>query len=307
MRDIGLLWMRGSLSFLEQLCIKSFVDAGHRTILYSYEPLSGVPDGVETRDAADILPEAGFLVHERTGSPALHSDLFRYKMLERESNMIWADTDAYCLKPFETQTGHYFGWESDVKINGGVLGLPSDSPALHALLEFTKDEFAIPPWFGAKYERELKQARDAGNPVHVSDQLWGTWGPNAVDYFLKQTGEHEYAFPREVLYPFTFKHRRKIVKSAVKWDQFLTDKTASVHLYGRRMRPYIAQIFEGVPDPDGLLGRLLIRHKINPIDAPLAAFPNPDPDHPNAKVFRYAIANKIYPSLVRSAAPRIAD
>ena len=75
--QIAMLWMRGSLSFLEQLCVQSFLDAGHHVILYSYAPVGGVPDAVEHRDAADILPEDGFLVHERTGSPALHSDLFR--------------------------------------------------------------------------------------------------------------------------------------------------------------------------------------------------------------------------------------
>ena len=159
MHEIGLLWMRGSLSFLEKLCVKSFVDAGHPTILYSYEPIGGVPDGVEMRDAGEILPETGFLTHERTGSPALHSDLFRYKLLEKTDNMIWADTDAYCMRPFTTPNGHFYGWESGHHINGGVLGLPKDSATLAALLDYTRDEFAIPRWYGPEYEAELEAKR----------------------------------------------------------------------------------------------------------------------------------------------------
>ena len=111
--QIGALWMEGRLSFLEQLCLKSFVDAGHHVVLYHYGPLFGVPDGIELKDANAVLPRTNFLKHERTGSPALHSDLFRYKMLEQNDCMIWADTDAYCVKTFETQNGHFYGWESE--------------------------------------------------------------------------------------------------------------------------------------------------------------------------------------------------
>lgn len=296
---IGLLWMRGSLSFLEQLCIKSFVDAGHHTVLYSYEPIGGVPDGVEHRDASEILPETGFLTHERTGSPALHSDLFRYRLLAGCENMIWADTDAYCVRPFQTDSGHFYGWESDSHINGGVLGLPRDSATLAALLEFTRDEFAIPHWYKTDYIRELEAARDAGRPVHAGEQPWGVWGPHAITHFLHETGEARHALPREALYPFSFRDRRKMVKPDVNPKKYLTDATFSVHLYGRRMRKYLAESHQGIPHPEGLLGQLLIRHKIDPLDAPLRDHPNPNRDHPHARAFRDAISGKAVPVSVR--------
>ena len=78
-----------------------FIDAGHHAVLYTYGQVTGVSEGVEIRDANQILSQEGFLVHERTGSPALHSDLFRYRLLEKEDRMIWADTDSYCMKAFE--------------------------------------------------------------------------------------------------------------------------------------------------------------------------------------------------------------
>ena len=47
--QIAALWIGGALSFLEQLCLKSFVDAGHAIRLYAYEPIPNVPEGVEIK------------------------------------------------------------------------------------------------------------------------------------------------------------------------------------------------------------------------------------------------------------------
>jgi len=121
---IAQLWIGGNLTYLEQLCAVSFRDAGHHVKMFTYGEVGNIPDGIEVCDANDILPQEGFLTHERTGSPALHSDLWRYKLLEKHDDIIWADTDAYCVKRFKTPNGHFYGWESKTHINGGVLGLP---------------------------------------------------------------------------------------------------------------------------------------------------------------------------------------
>ncbi|OEU71629.1 MAG: hypothetical protein BA874_10730 [Desulfuromonadales bacterium C00003068] len=267
--QIGALWVQGPLSFLEQLCLVSFIDAGHHVVLYTYGQVTGVPEGIEIRDANQILSQDGFLVHERTGSPALHSDLFRYRLLEKEDRMIWADTDAYCVKAFETQTGHFFGWESHKHINGGVLGLPSDSDALGELLEFTKDEFAIPPWFSEEEKARLGVLKDNGEPVHAGEMTWGVWGPHAVTHFLQKTGEDKYAFPQEGLYPFTFKNRNYMLKRGFDISPYVTDNTYSIHLYGRRMRRRIVEKENGIPKRWSLIGKLLAKHSISPIDAPI--------------------------------------
>ncbi|WGI22369.1 hypothetical protein [Amylibacter sp. IMCC11727] len=267
--QIAALWMEGSLSFLEQLCLKSFVDAGHHVKLYHYGPLQNVPDGMELADASVVLPRTDFLAHARTGSPALHSDLFRYKMLEQEKDTIWADTDAYCMKKFETPNGHFYGWESEKHINGGVLGLPSDCDTLGELLEFTSDEFAIPTWYGDEYTRELEEKRDAGDPVHASEQPWGVWGPHAVTHFLHKTGEAKYALPQEGLYPVTYKDRRNMLKRNFDMTPYITENTFSVHLYGRRMRARLVEKEGGAPHPKSLLGQLIKKHDIDPEAAPL--------------------------------------
>ncbi|MGN0932736.1 hypothetical protein [Falsigemmobacter intermedius] len=270
---IGALWIGGSLSYLEQLCLKSFVDAGQHIVLYTYEGVTNPPAGVELGDAAEILPLTGFLRHGRTGSPALHSDLFRYHMLAKQPDMIWADTDAYCLRPFTTPNGHFYAWESDHGLNGGVLGLPPDSETLRALLDFTSDEYAIPPWFSAAEQDRLRRLRDAGAPVHAADQPWGVWGPAALTHFLKATGEVKYALPRVALYPFHYRDRRQMLKPGVRIEDYVTAETYSVHFYGRRMRARILSSEpEGVPRPGSVIGRLLKAHGIDPRAAPLPGF-----------------------------------
>ncbi len=275
--QIGALWIGGELSYLEQLCLKSFVDAGQHVKLYTYDGVTNAPDGVEQCDANAVLPQTGFLRHSRTGSPALHSDLFRYHMLAKVDRIIWADTDAYCVKPFTTHTGHFYAWESETGLNGGVLGLPQDSATLAALLDFTADEHAIPPWYGAKYACELTEKAAAGTPVTAGDMPWGVWGPHALTHFLKTTGEVRHALPRVALYPFAYEDRRLMLRPGLDETAYVTADTYSIHFYGRRMRSRIlAKEENGVPKPRSLIGALLRKHNIDPAAAPLRGKPDPE-------------------------------
>ena len=268
--QVAALWIGGPLSYLEQLCLKSFVDAGQAIRLYAYDPVANLPEGVETADAAAILPRTAFLRHGRTGSPALHSDLFRYHLLAKADRTIWADTDAYCVRPFATRTGHFHAWESATGINGGVLGLPRDSATLAALVEFTRDEHPVPPWLEGAEREALVRARDEGRPVHVADQPWGVWGPHALTHFLKATGEVRHTMPMETLYPFAYGDRNLMLRPGFDAATRVTDRTVSIHFYGRRMRARILEREpDAVPRPRSLIGQLLRRHGIDPALAPL--------------------------------------
>lgn len=273
---IAMLWVEGPLSYLEQLCIKSFLDAGHEVTLYHYGTIENVPKGTKVSHGDAILKRDDFIQHGRTGSLALFSDVFRYHLLTKCERTIWADTDAYCMKPFVTETGHYFGWESDSHINGGVLGLPQGSPALAGLLEMSHDEYGIPEWHSDRSRDTLQAKADAGTPVHVSELPWGTWGPQAVTHYLHKTGEDKHAFPCEVLYPIPFAKRRRMVKAnhRASAESHLSDKTTSIHFYGRRMRDFLQSRDDGLPDEGGLLDHLVKKHGIDPRAAPI--LPAPD-------------------------------
>lgn len=267
--QIAALWIGGDLSFLEQLCLKSFLDAGHHLKLFTYEPVGNAPAGVEMADARTVLPQENFLRNTRTNSPALHSDLFRYHLLARHDRTIWADTDAYCVRRFTTPNGHFHAWESDRGINGGVLGLPRDSATLAALLDFTADEYAIPEWFPPAKQAELAAAKQAGRPVSAGDMPWGVWGPHALTHYLKKTGEVRFSMPRVALYPFHYEDRRLMLRPGVRMADYVTEDSYSIHFYGRRMRARIVSAEGGVPKPRSVIGQLLRKHGIDPRAAPI--------------------------------------
>ncbi|WP_397541306.1 hypothetical protein [Roseovarius salis] len=268
--EIAMLWVGGPLSYMEQLCAVSFRDAGHRVRLYHYGSVQNIPDGIVLSDGNEILPRDEFLTHGRTGSPALFSDVFRYHLLRKRAGVIWADTDAYCLRPFATRTGHFFGWESGQHINGGVLGLPPDSPALSALLRMTEDEHAIPEWYAGAELARLEERAAAGDPVHVSEMPWGVWGPHAITHYLHKTGEARHALPVHGLYPVPFKHRRKMgfASKRDRIESFIRPDTYSVHFYGRRIKQFLAGL-GGLPEEGSYIDALLKKHGIAPEAAPV--------------------------------------
>lgn len=262
---IASLWVGPELSWLEQLCLQSFLDNGHDFVLYSYDEVAGVPDGVRIADANDILPAERIIRHARTGSPAYHADVFRLHML-RQTDYVWADTDAYCCQPWKIRGKHFHGWISDDKpmINNGVLRLPKTSKTLAAMLRFTNDEYPVPPWYGSEKQAELQALKDRGQGIHVSLLPWGVWGPDALTWFLGQTGEVEKSHPGHVIYPVPFK-RAGVVLNPNRKEQarrYIQDDTLSIHFWGRRFRN-IAAKYGGAPADGSYVHELLVKHRIN--------------------------------------------
>ncbi|PKP84381.1 MAG: class I SAM-dependent methyltransferase [Alphaproteobacteria bacterium HGW-Alphaproteobacteria-2] len=265
--EVASLWIGPQLSWLEQLCLKSFVDAGHRTTLFTYDAVAGVPEGVHLAPASDFLPATEFIRHARTGSPAYHADVFRLRMI-RDSDLCWVDTDAYCVKPFEIPDhGHWHGWISDdvAQINNGVLKLPKDSATLAAMLDFTSDEYPIPPWLPPAKQDELRAAKARGEGVHVSLLPWGVWGPNALTHFLHATGEVRFSQEKDVLYPVPFSHKQALLKPGRRHlvEGWVTENTASIHFWGRRFRS-AASRSGGIPEPGSYTADLLAKHRVDP-------------------------------------------
>ena len=50
------LWIGPSLSVMERLVIRSFLDHGHSFHLYTYDEVGSIPAGTVVRPAAEILP-----------------------------------------------------------------------------------------------------------------------------------------------------------------------------------------------------------------------------------------------------------
>lgn len=268
--EIASLWIGGNLSWLEQLCLKSFADQGHHITLYSYEPISNLPEGVHAGDAEAIYPSEPMYRHAVTGSPAIHADFWRMRLLQK-TNKIWVDADVLCYRPFDYEQEHVFGWEKKNLVCNAVLGLPKDSPTLVKMIEFFEDPYAIGPWLKPHQQAELEAERDKGHPVHLTQQEWGFTGPKAVSWFLKQTGEIEAAQDASAFYAKTFKDRNHFILSRHTPEDSFTDATRGVHLWARRLKPRLRDAEDNKPRRGSFLDRMLSKHEIDRKAAPIPA------------------------------------
>ncbi|QPH55932.1 hypothetical protein [Pontivivens ytuae] len=267
---VAALWIGGSLTWLEQLCLTSFVEIGHPTVLYTYGEVGGVPAGVEVRDGNEIMPDPEVHTHERSGSVALFSDIFRFHLMVQAPGTIWVDTDIYCVRPLPTGP-HLFGYENDKgRLNGAVLALPPESEALALLLDLTSDPYRIPPFYGGEARKELEAAAAAGKPVHAGEMVWGVWGPVAITWAVKETGEVEHAAARPVLYPVHFADRTQFFKRPMLVERQVTPETLTVHIWGRIKRIAAKRYAGGVPERCWL-DQKLRQHGIDPMAAPITS------------------------------------
>ncbi|MEM9240688.1 MAG: hypothetical protein AAGB07_12000 [Pseudomonadota bacterium] len=272
---VGALWIGGSLTWLEQVCLKSFVDQGHPTILYTYGEVKGVPEGVEIRDGRDVIDTDNFMTHARTGSVALFSDLFRFHMIAKDPDIIYIDTDVYSVRPIPADEKYVFGYETwseergRGQINGAILRMPPDCPTLQGLLAFTEETHPLPEWLPRRVMGEAKKRADEGNPMSVSELPWGIWGPLGVTAYLQMTGEMKYAKPTSYYYPVHFADRRIFARRPVHTWRQTTEETRCIHIWAPIKR-FCARKCDGLPPKGSFLDELMIKHGIDASLTPIA-------------------------------------
>ncbi len=135
---IQMLWIRGSLSKLEQLAIRSFLAQGHQVDVYTYDAcLQGLPEGARQCDGREILPWNEVFDHQPAGL-ATFSDLFRYSLLAAKGGW-WCDCDLIALRPFPKPKDIVFA--SERHPNGSTHPVPGImySPPGHPVMELLRD------------------------------------------------------------------------------------------------------------------------------------------------------------------------
>ena len=128
------LWIGNSLSQLELLTIKSFVNNGHIFYLWTYKPLfTNIPENVIIKDANEIIPENKIFRYKHKnqfghgkGSLGGFSDIFRYKLLY-EYGGWWTDMDVTCLKPLNFKEEYIFRTHHKLKVVGNIMKCPKHS------------------------------------------------------------------------------------------------------------------------------------------------------------------------------------
>ena len=229
--DCVTLWIGDALGQVERACLRSVMHHDHALALYCYRRPSGVPDGIDVRDASEVLPESAIVRH-RSGSVALFSDWFRYELLARGLG-TWVDTDLYLVRPLDMDRPYLFGkqivspvrpwrWRARESINGSVLRIPPDSPMLPPLI-----------------------AQFTGQP-DLAQQRWGSAGPFALTDAAARFGLGSEALPSEVFNPVPWYRARWILDPAQGLSEVVTQRTVGVHLWNECIRS-----FKDEPAPPG--------------------------------------------------------
>ncbi len=231
---IGMLWIGPKLGIIEQLSLLSFLEHGHAITLFTTETVSGVPLGVTVKDANEIFPSKTILRHHKTGSAALHSDLFRYALLAK-TDLMWVDLDVLCIRPYRPHNGYVFGYEDENTINGAVLRLPPESPALQQLLQYQADTTGYPPFFslGRKVRYWLRSGAKA---PHISRWPWGAIGPKGLTFHLQQTGEIQHAQAQSAFYHISLNTIEQLTQADALSRDTLAPEVFYLHLWGKELR-----------------------------------------------------------------------
>ena len=171
---------------MERLTLVSALSVGHPFTLYSYTPekLRGVPNGVEVRDANEVVPYRTLARYFDGGWAALGTDFFRYAM-QAKGLGTWADLDLYFIRPIDFHDDYVFSWEHEKSINGAVLRLPPNSDMVRELCEISHLNWR-PPFYGPRKTAVFYWRRLTEGDIRPENYRWGTFGPMILTYLAKK-------------------------------------------------------------------------------------------------------------------------
>jgi hypothetical protein len=235
LNDIITLWIGERLGPVERACMLSMLRHGHHVVLYCYSPVAGVPDGVEPRDASDLLPRSAIPASWARRSD-LYSDWFRYLVQQRGLG-TWLDLDIYLLAPIPSEGEYLFGEYDPGKINGAVLRLPADAPILKPLLDqFASGAIVRSLHWRAQAQTLLRKLWDGAD--HLATTPWGATGPFALTWLVPRFGLSEHALPVDVFYPVRWQDASWVVDPKARLEDRISERTIAIHLWNECIGKY---------------------------------------------------------------------
>ncbi|WP_137389822.1 galactosyltransferase Lgt5 [Rhodoligotrophos defluvii] len=243
-------WIGPKLGPVATACLRSFLTVGHPVVLHVYDEPADTPPGIVLRDANEIVPRDRVVQHQQSGSYALFSDIFRYRLLRNGAD-LYADCDVFCLKPIP-RNDYVFGYQDIRFINGAVLALPPQSELLQTLLSISEDPGFIPPWLSRAKQRRLRWAKRLRRHPGLPALTWGSIGPLAITHFAKQLGVDHLAQPIDIFYPVSYWHFSLLLDPDLALSELVTTRSCCVHLWNELIREK-----NPVVPPSSPLGRML--------------------------------------------------
>ncbi|WDR02011.1 hypothetical protein PSQ19_15175 [Devosia algicola] len=261
---IASFW-HGPLSWLEHLCIRSFIAQGHVFHLYSYAPVPDIPTGAVWHDAAKIVPEDRLVFYKGHGTPAVFSDYFRLKLLQAEAG-IWSDADIFCVRPFADLPDYLMGFERPGSINVAVLSMPANAPLLDDLIKVFSAENRplFEPHLPPIRRLEVATKRLVGLKVPPENMQYGATGPFALTHFARQRGLWDQVQPPPVFYPVPYEDVPALMQPGSRIEVAITPETLGVHVW-RSQFTNRGRAGMQLPAPNSAMALLCARHNIDPV------------------------------------------
>lgn len=251
---VASFWDGAELGWIERACLASFVDVGHPVILYSYEQIENLPDGIKNLAASEVWEAPSNIRNETSASYV--ADIFRIHLMDR-TDFIWVDTDVIAFKPLiPNKDGFLVGytpWEAE--INNCIMRLPKNSKTLAQYRKLLSDMSIVPPWMRPALRQRLEKTPIEQREVARFHTLRTIIGPRALTYYLKQSGEDRHALSSDVLSPVPWQLVDVIFNRYGGWKGWITDDTCALHLWSNVLRHHKKRS----PDPDSLIGQQLAR------------------------------------------------
>jgi len=260
LRDVNMLWIGSALGPIEQLSIRSFLRAGHRVNLFTFDHVDHVPEGTTIDSALEYMTRDEYkaLRHSKTGSYSLAADLFRYRLMRIDAG-FWADADFVCLRPVHCEVENVFGWESDSYLANGFLYLPPDSPVLHDLLNYF-DGRRVPPWLSTSRRWKLRLRNAVGQPLSPATLPWGSFGPRALTWLAKHHGVADQGQPRERFYAHPLSNAERVFSKSYQLDAMDSPATLLIHLWNEKIKT----IKHTAPEKGSILATLYEQYAVTP-------------------------------------------
>jgi hypothetical protein len=234
MPTVNSFWIGNKLGSVHAACLRSFVRTGHDVVLHAYGRPEDTPDGVRLFDANKLMRETEIISHKKTGSLALASDIYRYRIM-REGLGIYIDADMYSVKPL-VDDEYLFGFETYDRLNGAVLKIPQKSKLLAYILNAAEDPYFIPPWMEF-HKRAIGIMRKAiGFPRHISTRTWGAIGPTLITHCVRENGLLSKAKPVDIYYPLDCSQTDRLFERGLRVEDIATDKTQAIHLFNTMIK-----------------------------------------------------------------------
>lgn len=234
----------GDLPPYARLAMNSYVKQGHKFLLWTYESLDGVPEGVIVKDANEIIPQEAVYNHGGWRQNLSFSDWFRYKLLYNRGGW-WVDTDAVLMPNATVPQGDYLFWAgSSPAVNNGIMKVPAGSRFLWELCQFyenpTEANFHWVKWLDSMGEERNKAARSASLEDFRNSATFSYGGTYYLGMALHYYKLSRHVIPYDTPFPQAtypaWNEVKRIFNGELKLQDLAEKNCWNVHLYGSCIR-----------------------------------------------------------------------